>query len=275
MARDNKGAVREGKDGLFYGRVRWTDAETGEAGDKKFPPQATESAAWKLVHKFKESLDMGGTKAVDVTNVTFENLVHEYGESYLVEAEYVDGVKTKGLRSLATPKTQLKVLCEFFKKKRLSALTYADIRRFREARLKTSKRGGGRRSLASVNRELAMLRRMLNVAAKELRWIPRNPFQDGQPLISIASERKRERILTREEEARLLAACTGRRTHLRPIIVAAIDTGCRFGELLKMEWRDVDFAAGVITIRAFNTKTLRERQVSLTARLAQELETLP
>jgi integrase len=41
-----------------------------------------------------------------------------------------------------------------------------------------------------------------------------------------------------------------------------------------MRWRDVDFTEGVITIVAFNTKTMRARQVSMTARLSDELRLL-
>ena len=61
---------------------------------------------------------------------------------------------------------------------------------------------------------------------------------------------------------------------MRPIVVAALDTGMRRGELLALRWRDVDFELGLITIHAFNTKTMRERQVSLTSRLSQELTAL-
>lgn len=41
-----------------------------------------------------------------------------------------------------------------------------------------------------------------------------------------------------------------------------------------MRWRDVDAEARLITVRAFNTKTMRERQVSVTTRLATEFERL-
>ena len=41
--------------------------------------------------------------------------------------------------------------------------------------------------------------------------------------------------------------------------------------MLQLRWRDIDLDAGVVRIRAFNTKTMRERLVSLTSRLAQEL----
>jgi hypothetical protein len=43
------------------------------------------------------------------------------------------------------------------------------------------------------------MRRLLNIAERE-GWILRNPMRNGDPLISIADERKRERIVTREEE---------------------------------------------------------------------------
>jgi hypothetical protein len=62
-----------------------------------------------------------------------------------------------------------------------------------------------------------MLRRRLNVAQRE-GWILRSPFAAGGSLISLADEDKRERILTREEEVRLLAACdTPQRAHLKAI----------------------------------------------------------
>jgi integrase len=64
------------------------------------------------------------------------------------------------------------------------------------------------------------------------------------------------------------------RGHLKPILICALDTGMRQGEMLKLRWRDVDFDDSVITVAAFNTKTMRERQVSMTARLSAELESL-
>ena len=48
----------------------------------------------------------------------------------------------------------------------------------------------------------------------------------------------------------------------------------RRGEILSLKWSDVDFEERVLTIRPFNTKTMKERQVSLTTRLTLELEKL-
>jgi integrase len=96
----------------------------------------------------------------------------------------------------------------------------------------------------------------------------------GKSLISVGDEKPRERILTLEEEARLLAACEGPRAHLRPIIICALDTGMRRGELFSLTWADVDFENRLITIRAFNTKMMRERRVGMTERLTRELAVL-
>jgi integrase len=83
------------------------------------------------------------------------------------------------------------------------------------------------------------------------------------------------RILTREEEVKLLAACeTPQRSHLRAILLCALDTGMRQGEIFSLRWRDVDLENGLLNIQAFHTKTMKERQIAITTRLALELERL-
>src|SRR4030095_2735074 len=98
MARANKGTVKQTNDGLFYGRVRWTDEERCRPREKKFPGQKTESDAWKLVHGFKNSLEVKGTKAVDGEKVTFAQLADRFEKTYLIPADIRNGVKVKGRR---------------------------------------------------------------------------------------------------------------------------------------------------------------------------------
>jgi len=122
----------------------------------------------------------------------------------------------------------------------LRSITHGDVRQFRAATLAQEMRTNSQRTIASVNRELSLLRRMLNVAQRE-GWILRSPFAAGDSLISSADENKRERILTREEESKLLAACdTPQRAHLKAILICALDTGMRQGEIFSLRWRDVD-----------------------------------
>jgi hypothetical protein len=49
-----------------------------------------------------------------------------------------------------------------------------------------------------------VLRRVLNVACQQ-GWILKNPFHCGDPLIIVAAERRRERVLTVYEERRLVS----------------------------------------------------------------------
>jgi len=57
-------------------------------------------------------------------------------------------------------------------------------------------------------------------------------------------------------------------------LICALDTGMRQGEIFSLRWRDVDFENGLLSIQAFHTKTMKERQVAITTRLALELERL-
>jgi len=161
-----------------------------------------------------------------------------FEKHYVKPAEYVDGRKIAGVRSLGTSKGRLNVLRDYFSSCRLRSITHGDVRQFRATRLAQGTRTKTQRTIASVNRELSMLRRMLTVAQRE-GWILRNPFAAGDSLISLADENKRERVLTREEEMKLLASCdTPQRAHLKTILICALDTGMRQGEIFSLRWHE-------------------------------------
>lgn len=244
------------------------------------------------IKEILEDLEHRNGRTIKAESMTFADLVAHFEKHYLKPAEYVEGRKVEGVRSLVPAQAAVNALKRYFGKRRLQGISYGDIRGYRAARLKEPtpsdltrhKRALEHdhkaelkvtRTIATVNRELSKLRRMLNIAQRE-GWIRQNPFTAGESLISLADERKRERILTRDEERRLLEACGTHhhRKHLKPILICALDTGMRRGEILSLRWRDIDFVNGLITIQAFNTKTMKERQVSLTARLSRELQIL-
>src|SRR5262249_15825948 len=110
------------------------------------------------------------------------------------------------------------------------------IEDYKAKRLATKTVHGQQRGIASVNRGLEILRKVLNVAVRE-GWLRINPFHQGDSLISKADEKRRQRILSYEEEERLLAVCTGRCKHLRAIIIFEVDMGPRRGEALKLTWQ--------------------------------------
>lgn len=251
------------------------------------PTDNTKTAAREFAKKMLGEIQEQGEQAIDATNMTFAQLADYYQRTYLVEPEYVDGRKIAGLRSKYELELQLKVLRRYFGNRKIKPITHGDLERYKTARLKTpivlgkNTRGTDKpgnpiqrqRSITTVHRELALLRRVFNVAIQN-GWLTKNPFMMGGPLINPGDEKQRERILTRDEEERLLAACTGSKDHLRPIIIMALDTGMRCGEIFKLKWSDIDLENRLIIIQAFNTKTMRQRQVAITSRLTQELESL-
>lgn len=112
-----------------------------------------------------------------------------------------------------------------------------------------------------------MLRRLLNISIQQ-GWITKNPFKEGDSLISLADENNRTRILSFAEERRLISAIDGEPLgfRLKGIVLIALDCGFRKSEILSHQRKDIDFINKNITIRAFNSKTAKSRKVGLTNR---------
>lgn len=139
-------------------------------------------------------------------------------------------------------------LTAFFKDARLSQVTPDRIEEFKQARLKA---GAGS---ATVNRDLAVLRRMLKLAQRR-RLIGPTPFEE----VEFLEERKNRRqphILTFEEQDRLLAVSP---PLLRTLIVLITETGLRVNkEALPLKWEDVDLLNEAIYV--CQSKTLAGRR---------------
>jgi hypothetical protein len=105
-------------------------------------------------------------------------------------------------------------------------------------------------------------------------YLDRTPFRRGtEVLIRLELEdNKRRRRVSEEEEAALLAVTS---PHLRSIIIAALDTGMRQGEMLALKFGDIDWKQRVIVLRGATTKSRRTRVVPIgMSRLLAVLEWL-
>ena len=257
--------------GEWYARVTFIDESGKRRNVKRRVDNRTDGR--DELKRILRDLDDHGEKTLEGERMTFGDLASYYEKTYAIPAEYKEGRKIAGRRSYRQALTLINYLREHFKSRKLRSITHGDIERYKTKRLATTTVRKKPRSITSVNRELQLMRAMFNVAARE-GWIIKNPFVSGTSLISVADEHQRERILTKEEEDRLLAACTGKRSHLLPIIICALDTGCRQGEILKLKWEDVDFDNRILTIQSLNTKNLRERHIAMTERLTNQMENL-
>jgi integrase len=119
---------------------------------------------------------------------------------------------------------------------------------------------------ATVNRDLAVLRRMLRLAERK-RFITRSPFVE----VELLEERKHRRaphIVTFEEEEKILAAAL---PHVRALMVLILETGMRSNrEALALGWENVDFDNSSIRVRESKTRA-GVRNVPLSAKCKGEL----
>lgn len=258
--------------GKWYGRASYLDPVSGKQKFReRLAPTNTKTEAKRIGAELAREIE-AGTLNRPARERTFEDLATFYREHYLTAAVVVDGHRISGLRSLASQRSWLKPLVAHFGQRKLSSVTYAAIQAYRTKRLATPAKGKRTRALGSVNRELAVLHRMFNIAIQE-RWLDRSPFADGKPLMEQSRETKRERVLSEAEEMRLLAACDGREA-LRRFLICAIDTGMRKNEIQTLRWSDVDLLNGVLSIQMHNTKTERAREAPITTRLDAVLRAL-
>lgn len=270
--------MRERKGFVYYAQNEdcWIarTSVTDERGQRRYVKRRAKSkseAETKLKALLRQ-IDDEGSKVVDNNLLTFNDLVDFYERRYLHEAVYVDGRKISGLRDTARPKEFLTHFRAYFGKRKLREITYGDLCLYRDERFKVRTQYKRQRTIASWNREAAVLRRVFNIALQQ-GWLLKNPFHCGDPLIIVSAERRRERVLTAAEERRLLEACSSHpyRKHLKALLVFLIDTGCRKSEALKLRWRAVCFTSRIITIEGMTTKTLKSRQVMMTERVYSEL----
>lgn len=119
------------------------------------------------------------------------------------------------------------------------------------------------------NRNLALLRAMFNWAVVA-GLVNETPFRvGGVPVVPLRKELPRSRRLQAGEEAALCAAARG----LLPLIVAALETGCRLGELLSLQWAQVRFEPRAeLFFPAQKTKAKTDRRVPISSALARVLE---
>lgn len=178
---------------------------------------------------------------------TFKELMDRYEKEHVARK-----LRHRGLKGY------MKNLRAFFGERTLADVTPKDIVAYKNKRYEDGM------APATINRELANLKKAFNLAMREWEWCHQNPVSR----VSMEKENnKRDRWLTEEEESRLLGSC---RPWLRDLVLFALHTGMRMGEILELTWRGVDFTRRTVTV--FRSKNGERRTIPVNETVLQVLK---
>lgn len=237
-------------------RGRWQAQvrRRGMAPRAKSFDQKTDAEKW--ARSLESELDRCGS--MPDTRVAESTTLREILARYIIEV-------SPRKRSAATEICRIKALmrrpiCH----RTLSLLSTSDLATYRDDRLKTV-------APATVTKELNSLSHAIDTAMRD--WgihLHKNPCK----LVRRPPAPKgRNRRLVADEEQRLLdAADNGRNEVMRDLIILAIETGMRRGELLSLDWAHIDLDSRVAHLPS--TKNGSSRDVPLSTRATMVLQRL-
>jgi integrase len=178
---------------------------------------------------------------------TFKELVKKYRENFGKQASFF---KYKGfcLENFEN---------HFGKETLLSNIRYVDLESYRNILRNKLTKDKTFRKDASVNREIACLHHLFTKAV-EWEMIERSPFDRGKSLL-LKENNQRIRYLIEQEISLLLEECKAKK-HLHRIVVCALNTGMRKGEILGLRWDQL--RNGFIYLEKTKTKNRREIPVN-------------
>ncbi len=177
-------------------------------------------------------------------------ILKDYAQEYI---SYQRDIKK--IRSHKRSKICVEHFSSFFGQKRLSEITANYIDLYKQKRLEIGVKQN------TIARELQVIRNMFYYASKRNKFFGKNPVSEsGLPVYND----KKERVLTKEEESRLLKACP---EQLREIVLIALITGMRQGEILALRWDWIDFDENEIKLPQTHVKTNKSRIIPVSQKL--------
>jgi integrase len=175
----------------------------------------------------------------------------EFGERYMDHAK-------ANKRSWLRDEQMLNHLCEFFGKEvPLTEVTPVKIESYKIQRQ-------GKVADSTVNRELALLKRMFNLA---ITWDLYSGLNPVRKVKFFREFNNRLRILSPEEEKKLVQNAI---PYLQDLICFALNTGLRTGEIFSLRWSHVDLQRGILAVFASKTQTIREIPINSETRKVLE-----
>jgi len=200
---------------------------------RKVSPVPTKRGAEAYERELRNSLVNGQYgKEEEEKAPRFKEFAQEFLETYAKVNNKPSEVSGKEM-------TLRRHLNPHFGKLRLDEIDPLSIERFKAKQIQTGLKA------KTVNNHLVVLRTMLNVAKLwgKLKLVP--DFK------RLKAQQAKMDFLTFEEAERLVAAAT-EEPQWHSVIVLALNTGLRLGELLALRWEDCDFVSNNLTVSQSN-----------------------
>lgn len=160
-------------------------------------------------------------------------------------------------------KNIVKMLIVEFGHLKLSQLNSYLIERYQTKLLKTLKP-------ATVNRRISVLKHMISKAA-DWNMIGDTVVREVKKVKMKKENNARLRYLSKEEANKLLKQFDDYRAkHLKPIVVVALNTGMRLGEIVGLKWENIDLQNNFILLD--DTKSGKRREIPINDTVRRELK---
>jgi integrase len=241
------------KDGGIYkrGNVYWIKYYRGGKPYYESTTSDKESEAKQLLRKRLGQISEGRFFGLRPERVKFEDLAQGFVNDYRIN----------GKRSLDKPERSVRHLQHFFGSMRAIDITTDKVRAYISDRLDDGVANG------EINRELAALKRMFNLALQQT-----PPKVPQKPYIPMLQEKNvRKGFFEHDEFVALRAALP---SEIRPVVTFAYHTGWRKEEVLALTWDRVDLHARAVRLDPGTTKNDDGRLIYLDGELFDTLVNL-
>jgi integrase len=228
--------------GMIYkrGNTWWIKYYRNGKSYRESSKSTKKMVAKKLLDRREGDIAQGKIPGIQFNKISFDQLADDFLRDYRINKN----------KSLVRAERSVNHLKQFFEGMKVPAISTPKINEYVETRLIEGAAN------ASVNRELAALKRMLNLGAKQT-----PPMVDRVPHIPMLRENNARKGFFEHDQ--FLALRDALPEYLKNFVTFAYKTGWRLSEITDLTWARVDRHQGIVRLEAGETKNDEGRTVYL------------